>query len=834
MNTRTPDLLLRPLEQLVEEAGRTIAPTWPLDRWIAVNPFWNLRQEAISEVAARLGTVAGLPLTMPREHFRAKWEAGEFELRHVRAAIGSLPDAANRPNLDRVVGALTARSAAPSRLPLLSDLADARRPITEPMPWARTIVDHTSQHLAAFFDRGQATWRLETSSNLYGYWLRAMERDRGLQTRTGPQAFADRVQRLPREPIAALAWSIDRLGVAEHLRGDWLTALLATLRGWASWCAHERWQADLKGATTATRDDLMTHLLAIRATWEVLLLDEHGLEPMLPEWHRRMEAAATRRVDIRREQQVDWILLHACEIAFQERLARALTGRVRAPATARPRVQAVFCIDVRSERLRRALEAVGGSAVATRGFAGFFGLPIGFRTLGEAGEATPSLPGLLAPAIVAEEVAADAGEGSRLIALRQARASGRQRWANFRESAGSIFSFVETLGGTYLPKLLGAGSRAAGGRRDVHAGLTADEHEALTMRLTKDGRPLALEERVDLAAGVLRVMGIDRDFAPLVLLAGHGSSSTNNPHAAGLDCGACGGQTGEVNARLLADLLNDPAVRIGLADRGVPLPVDTWFLAGLHDTTTDEVRLFPTASMPAEKAQDMASLRLLLAEACERTRAERAPSLGLGSLANRPAELHRAIQQRSRDWAQTRPEWGLAGNAAFVVAPRALTRGIDLEGRAFLHDYDWQRDDGFAALETIVTAPMVVTNWINLQYFASVVAPEQLGSGNKVLHNIVGGDLGVFEGNGGDLRIGLARQSVHDGHRLMHEPLRLSVLIAAPRAAIDDILRRHEAPRSLCENGWLHLLRIDDDGSLEQRRGDGEWARLEVELGATA
>ena len=66
------------------------------------------------------------------------------------------------------------------------------------------------------------------------------------------------------------------------------------------------------------------------------------------------------------------------------------------------------------------------------------------------------------------------------------------------------------------------------------------------------------------------------------------------------------------------------------------------------------------------------------------------------------------LRRRARDWAQTRPEWGLAGNAAFIAAPRARTRAVDLEGRAFLHDYDWRQDQEGKVLELIMTAPMVV------------------------------------------------------------------------------------------------------------------------------
>ncbi|MCB0187394.1 MAG: DUF2309 family protein, partial [Caldilineaceae bacterium] len=141
----------------------------------------------------------------------------------------------------------------------------------------------------------------------------------------------------------------------------------------------------------------------------------------------------------------------------------------------------------------------------------------------------------------------------------------------------------------------------------------------------------------------------------------------------------------------------------------------------------------------------------------------------------------------SRDWSQVRPEWGLAGCAALIVAPRERTYGRDLGGRAFLHSYDWRQDRDFTILELIMTAPMVVASWINLQYYGSTVDNQRFGSGNKVLHNVVG-TLGVLEGNGGDLRVGLPWQSVHDGENYVHEPLRLSVVIEAPLPAITDVI----------------------------------------------
>ena len=203
-------------------------------------------------------------------------------------------------------------------------------------------------------------------------------------------------------------------------------------------------------------------------------------------------------------------------------------------------------------------------------------------------------------------------------------------------------------------------------------------------------------------------------------------------------------------------------------------------------------------------------------EAGDEARSERAAGLGLSNLAQKPAALLKQLRRRARDWAETRPEWGLADNAAFIVAPRARTRGLDLAARIFLHDYVWTDDRDGKVLELIMTAPMIVTHWINLQYYASTVDPDHFGSGNKVLHNVACGRIGVFEGNTGDLRVGLSRQSLHDGERWRHTPIRLSVIIDAPRDRIDLIIARHPTVRQLVENRWLYVLRFAGDG-LEQR-----------------
>jgi uncharacterized protein len=92
-----------------------------------------------------------------------------------------------------------------------------------------------------------------------------------------------------------------------------------------------------------------------------------------------------------------------------------------------------------------------------------------------------------------------------------------------------------------------------------------------------------------------------------------------------------------------------------------------------------------------------------------------------------------------------------------------------------------------------------------------------------VLHNVTGGTIGVFEGAGGDLRIGPARQSVHDGTDWVHEPLRLSVFVEAPAPMIDGIIEKHAVVRQLVSHEWLHLFRIDASDGAVYRRTRSAW-----------
>ena len=828
------------LAEHITVATQRIAPTWPLDQFIAVNPYWGWVGHPIAEAASVLGTLSGTKLTMPPEWFRAQWNAGYLKPEHLRAAadaqlgtqsgpVGRLPDETGIEELVRqMMVALNAPELPVLPIPLVTDLCDAGTAPRPGLTWSALVTHQISQHCAAFFDEHQSTWSLDRAGGLYRSWHRQLDADHGLRWRRGRTALQARLATLPIEPLALIASALDALGIPEEGREAYLTAVLMSVGGWAAWCAYVRWQARLSGAD----DSQIVDLLAIRIAWEWLLHADSAPNEIPPAWSLRWGLAGEACISLQADQRHCWLLQSAVEIAHQQTLIRKLCVRVQSPAIETPAVQAVFCIDVRSEVYRRALESLS-PGLHTRGFAGFFGLPIAYNPVGSA-LTRPQLPGLLAasqtvsessPANLRQSLPAIAGGAASVEVVSRQRRNAlqwRQRWAEFRATSTSAFSFVESIGLTYGAKLLSDSlASTAASVRWEDVGLPKHAAAALRPRLSQATSDPAAAAA--LAKGILTAMGLTQRFAPLLLLVGHGSQSANNPHAAGLDCGACGGQTGEVNARALADLLNTPAVREQLRTLGVDIPATTHCLAALHNTTTDEVVLHDTSDVPEFLHGALDLLRHWLDEAGAIARAERAPALGLAALSDQPAALKQAVRERANDWAQVRPEWGLVDNAAFIVAPRARTRHVDLAGRSFLHDYDWRQDSDLSVLTLIMTAPMVVTHWINMQYHASTVDNQRYGSGNKVLHNVVGGHIGVFEGNGGDLRIGLPMQSLHDGEQWRHTPLRLSVFIQAPQEPMDRIIATHATVRHLLDNEWLHLFRLDDEAGCWRYRVGLGW-----------
>jgi uncharacterized protein YbcC (UPF0753/DUF2309 family) len=660
--------------------------------------------------------------------------------------------------------------------------------------WPGLIAERFGAWAAGYLDQGQALWAAPRGRGAYAAWRSVATHDLTPEI-VGLSGFATRVSEAPETAAAAVASVAKRIAIPAEALETYFHQMLVTLGGWAQYARYLLWQAELGGGADAT----ITEFLAIRLIWEAALFERYE-ENIADRWKSVLASHAS-PVRPSADHVVDAILQEASERAAQRRLAETLAAPGTVAMDSQPALQVAFCIDVRSEVFRRALESVSPD-IQTLGFAGFFGLTAAHRRFASDVREL-RLPVLLNPGVTTCSGGPNGAEADKSARFK---ARAKRAWGRFKLAAVSSFAFVEATGPVYASKLV---SDALGLK-----GVPVPNDPAPRLDPALD-----LSTRTKAAETVLRAMSFTTNFARLVVLAGHGANVVNNPHASSLHCGACGGYSGEVNARLLATLLNDPEVRSGLAQEGIEIPADTLFLGALHDTTTDAVTLYADDHPSAPNQSDIDQARVWLSAAGVFARGERALRLprakGEGSLA-----------RRSRDWAEVRPEWALAGCKAFIAAPRRRTAGKTLEGRAFLHDYDWKIDKDFGVLELILTAPVVVASWISLQYYGSTVAPNLFGAGNKLLHNVTGG-IGVVEGNGGVMRAGLPWQSVHDGGRYVHEPLRLAVCIEAPREAMTEILRRHGGVRALFDNRWLHLFALDEAGRMAWRyAGDLQWTEM--------
>jgi uncharacterized protein len=767
--------------QAADDALSRVPPLWPLGHFVAVNPFVGLAGRPFDEACALLRRVTGAAPVQSAADYRRALRDGTIGPGDLAAAAGG------EWTVARLMAALDGaeQGGQGPEIATVADMLDRELPRAR---WGAFIAEEISKWCAVTFDENQTTWTSPwRDGGLFHGWRTAAERDRSPEI-FGLRGFRAFVGRLPGEADACIDACLGIIAPPAPALADFLHRQLATIPGWAAYLQYLVREDEMRGrANTA-----LGELLAVRLAYDAALLDAFGGGTGLGARLRRsLRPGGGDAGDV--PALVRWQA--AYEHGYQLRLARALAGQPSAPRRDRPDFQAVFCIDVRSEVLRRHLEAAAPGA-QTLGFAGFFGFPVSHED--GAGREAALCPVLLVPPVrTLEPLPASEAAAAR---VRRAEAGA---WKAFQNSAASCFSFVEAAG------LAFAAPAGAAGRRAAPACSRAAPAFA-------DASPAA---RVGLAEGALRNMGLTRNFSRLVLFCGHGSRSANNPHASSLDCGACGGHAGDVNARLAAATLNDPEVRSGLAARGIEVPADTVFLAGLHHTGTDEVALFDTDCVPATHRRELEAMRSALAFAGARARRERAPALGLSGVPE--GRLRAAMSRRLGDISEVRPEWGLANNAALVAAPRSRTAALRLDGRVFLHDYDASSDTGDQVLTLILCAPVVVASWINLQYYASRVDPVRYGGGNKVLHNVMGG-FAVAEGNGGDLKAGLPLQSIHDGERFVHEPRRLSVFIEAARERIDAVLAAQPAVRRLFDNGWLHLFSLEGRACHRYRPGGWE------------
>lgn len=797
------------LKNSIEKVCKMIAPAWPLENSVAVNPYSGLSSMTFDDAAKLLDARGGIQMYMPLEFYFERMHKNEIVKSDIKKALSNKQLNFSIEDFLEIAQKLTSKKKKEFSGVIIGDLASK----TGHLDYSEVMTEQVSNWLASYFDKFKGHY--QNSEDFYQIWRSEMEIDLFPEV-LGVKNFRKNISKLPKNSDDLIEHVIVNIGISNDIVEEYLHAVLLKLVGWASYCSGEDWQNNLYGGY---RDHLKS-LLAILLAWEYCISKSIDKEISF-----ELQKA------LQKDNYNDYltaqsILQESFEIAAQRRVIDKINTREKdLKNDQKPKAQMAFCIDVRSEVFRRNLEQIDDQ-IETIGFAGFFGIPLKYQSI-SAKDTKNQCPVLIPSGPLVKETTVNRDDLKKVKHKKSIIGKIRSAWISFKSGTVSSFSFVSPIGLFFLPKLM---SDTFGWSRPVQDPKKAEFGNVMKGKSKLDLSEIPIEEQIGMAKSALQGMGLIKDFAPLVLFAGHGASSVNNPHATGLDCGACGGNSGEVNAVTATMILNNQDVRKALFKQSeINIPKDTLFIPCLHDTTTDEITIINEKEIPTTHLDQLEEIKSLLKSASKKTRVSRSKRF-IGIKTNK---IDAAIFKNANDWAQVRPEWGLAGCNSFIVAPRERTKSVDLEGKTFLHNYNWKTDPEFNVLENIMTAPMIVTSWINLQYYASTTDNEKMGAGNKTIHNVVGG-MGVIEGAKGDLRIGLPMQSIHDGKEYQHLPQKLNVVIEAPMEAINEILNRHESVKQLLDNKWINLMVLNEQGKVSHYYNhDLQWVSYNIESRVT-
>jgi uncharacterized protein len=735
----------------IDQASKVIGKTWPLYSFVASNPLSGYEKTPFREALSSAEHYLNANVFPSSKAFRRAWEEGDI-------------------SREVLVNLLKENGMVGTPEDYLKQI-ESQKNIEKVNP--NHEVDRImAKWLSAFMDEGLAEWEMPyKTEGFYTAWRNLVIYDE----ETGATSLKD----IPKTSIKNLEQILKDYSTTDYT--SIFTTHLAALPGWSGYINHREssgsdWQNEFPIS--------MMDYLAVRL-WTAKKLNISILSEGIKE---NVESEISK---------TQYVWLKAWEESWQNQLVKNLENNENSlHSNAIPDAQMVFCIDTRSELIRRHVESKGN--YETFGYAGFFGIAMDYTDL-KNGITRKSCPPIVSSAYTVSEKPNLKEENNFSTFKKKNEHSQFKSYflKRMKNMLPSAFGFVEIsglfygfslLGKTLIPKILYKISRDKNTQVESICEPNINKETSF--------EDVSLAEKVGIVKSGFDLMGW-KQFAPLVLFVGHGSHTTNNPFGSSLDCGACAASPGRHNARMLAKLANLKAVRDVLSkEHGIIIPNNTVFIGGEHNTTTDQIELFDT-QVPESHNNLLESLKADLAKAQQTAIQDR---LGVVSKSVSFAE------QKANDWCETRPEWGLAKNAGFIVGSRNLTKHKNLDSRCFLHSYDWEQDTTGKALEGIMQGPMVVTQWINNHYYFSTVDNNVYGGGSKITHNITG-KFGVVQGNGGDLKMGLPMQSLFESDEVMyHQPLRLSVLIHAPVTRVSEILARNENLTTLLDNEWIYLM----------------------------
>jgi uncharacterized protein YbcC (UPF0753/DUF2309 family) len=458
-------------------------------------------------------------------------------------------------------------------------------------------------------------------------------------------------------------------------------------------------------------------------------------------------------------------------------------------------LQAIFCIDEREDSIRRHIEAVDKSA-ETFGAPGFFGVEFYFQQ--EGSKFYDKLcPAPVTPKYLIKESGAKTVREEELIYTKYTHGV----ISGFFLSIGfGFWAFIKKLQMLFRPKMSPAISNAYG-HMDKQSVLTIENNNTAD---TENGLQIGytLDEMVTRAEGFLRGIGLLKDFASIVYIVAHGSSSANNPHHGAHDCGACSGRPGATNARVQSYILNHKKVRELLASKGIHIPEQTQFVGCMHDTAADVMAYYDEDVLTSENAEAHIVNIQNFETALNLNAKERSRRFASINTRQELEQVRKAIHNRSVSLFEPRPELGHGTNTLAIIGRRQISKGLFLDRRAFLNSYDHTTDPEGNILSAVMRPIGLVCGGINLEYYFSRVDNIKMGAGTKLPHNVMG-LFGVANSSDGDLRPGLPWQMIE-----VHDPVRLLVIVEHRPDIVLKAIQSSPEVFEWYQNEWVHIVAL--------------------------
>lgn len=765
------------IQNLIKEVSKYIPSYPPLQSFNSCNPLAGLNELSFNDAIALVSKYAPISGTLPLHKYHLFWRSGKININNLRVAI---KDFINKQNIrsinEDILLPLFLNKSLQSSLEAI-DIKSRRNASSQVVGWFVESNQRVFQFVGRFFDIGQARWQMPVCSNqLFSAWLE-------YASVNYKNHFI--IANLNEDVYQAIEFLLKEGGLEPIEYEEYLLKVLFQIIGWASFV---HW---LESAIINPHVDKHGKVADIVAIWLAETIVLTGKLQSLPDQtviqldrefghliQHNLSGYNIEKNELQKLNHYNWGLIwqFALEHNYRDDLIRQINLNKHHTAI-RPKAQAIFCVDVRSEGLRRHLESYGN--YQTFGTAGFFGLGFDFHFHHHVTRQNPDWS--LSHSYLRSK-------NKRLNPINKILINLINGLLRTKKSFLGPLVLFDVVGLWYSLRIMT--NTLIPWKKKI---ISKPELNYDSFNIFQDSNLTTIELSQKIAR-MLRNIGLVDNFSDLVLICGHLSESVNNPFISSLHCGACGGNSGAPNAIAFCQAINDALVRDYLRSKeDIDIPKTTQFVAATHNTTTDEINYYYNQNdLAMDNLTHLDELKRDLAFAgtdlCEERRQD--------------MDGQQSVNVRKADWAELQPELGQVNNAALVIGDRSITKNLNLHRRVFLQSYDYTIDKDGSILNDIFNSTVKVVSMINSQYYFSTTDQDFYGSGNKVLHNIVS-QIGVMEGNSSDLKIGLTQQSLFLKGEPIHLPLRLCIVVNAPSDLVDKVLAKNEVLTNLIKGDWV-------------------------------